>query len=230
MKAVAEYFLERGDTQDVPSWVTDNTRYDIGFVKNGELHVEPRLRRDFTRKARSNHASYLLNKGIIRNFDCFYSGMRCWIPGNSFGQGEVNDSWLLTKDHVIPLRMQRDAEEPLHVFVMSSAIMNFRLGHSPLAIKLWVRYCLSKYAYSRSSRSPETMQTVMQHVFSILDQFKSDGRYLYQPWTYEQGHVAYSFYDKICQVEQAFSQVGQDDYYKWLSEYDIRWMEELRVQ
>lgn len=230
MKAAAEYFLEHNENRVVPNWVLDDTLYDIGYVKDGELSIEPSLRRDFTRKARSNHANYLLNRGIIKNFDCFYSGVRCWIPGHTFGQGEVHDSWLLTKDHVIPLRMQKDLEEPLHVFVMSAAIMNYRLGHSPLAIKLWVRYCLSKYAYSRNSRSPETMQTVMQHVFNILNQFKADGRYMYQPWTYPEGHVAYQFYEKICKVENEFSQVGPQEYYKWLSEYDIRWMEELRTQ
>lgn len=230
MRAAAEYFLECSDISEVPHWVLDETRYDIGFVKDGELRMEARLRRNFPRKARSNHANYLLNKGIIHNFDCFYSGVRCWIPGHTIGQGEVNDSWLLTKDHVIPLRMQKDAQEPLHVFVMSSAIMNNRLGHSPLAIKLWVRHCLAKLSYSRLSRTPETMQTIMQHVFTILDQFKCEGRYLFQPWTYEQGHKAYQFYDRICQVEQAFSQVGPLDYYQWLIDYDITWMDQLRTQ
>lgn len=213
----------------------DDTLHDVGYLNKGIIEIKSLPRRHFPKKVVKSHANYLLNKGLITGFECFYSRVRCWMPNFTCNGHKFEHHFALTKDHAVPVQVAKELGGTSKHLVMSSEYLNYKLGHMPLAMKLWIRSQLTLETYDLFDHSNETVTTLRHALIKINDQFKDiNGLYLYQPWTYKDNSSARDsllFYNKLLEVDREFLQLhGVRDAYTWLSEYDVSWLESMRVR
>lgn len=213
----------------------DETLYDVAYLKDGSLEVRGLKRRNFPSSIVSSHANRLLNKGIITDFNCFYSGIRCWKPTFDVNKHRLGLHFALTKDHAVPIRNADKLGLPSSHLVMCSGYMNHKLGHFPLALKLWIRRKLVNETYDRLLRTQTTIAQLRSALIRFNDMFiDENGLYLYQPWTYIEGtdpSSANHFYNKLIEVESEYLAIrGLHDAYSWLESYDPSWIENMRVR
>lgn len=144
-------------------------------------------------------------------------------------------SFSLSKDHAVPIRVAAQFDTRSTQLVMCSAYLNNKLGHIPLAMKLWIRSQLVHVEYNRTDRSDETLRVLRRALVDISNRFDSgNGLYLYQPWTYpaeDDARESLLFYNKLVAVDRDFLKLRNPrEAYQWLREYDPSWIDAARLR
>jgi hypothetical protein len=217
----------------------DENLYPIGFLYKEEEKIEIKMlrRNQFPSFVVGNCMNYLLNKGYINNFDCFYTGTHGWV-------GEINyhtlkdekKRFFLTKEHLVSKRIANilgllDKVGKAGNIVGATSYFNYKIGHMPLVLKLWHKEKLRNIEYSREELTKKNSHIILDNIIDLQNQFLYKGSYPWQPSTYtdkEEQKISQAIFDEMIQVDKEFLLIDNvKDSFQWLKEYDPTWIEKF---
>lgn len=219
----------------VAPFMLDERLYDVGNIQDKHLVITSLKRREFPRRVIDSLANKYLNSGVIQSFECFYTGLRCWVPNFTRIGNHDNCEFALTKDHAVPLFISEKVGHRYSHIVMCADFVNKNFGHIPLALKLWLKEKLKHEKFDRNAQTKETRDIVMELLQSLKNRFMNEhGLYLFEPWTHA-GHSsedeAKAFYEKLVAADREFLTLRRrQEITTWLETYDTSWIDAFLEQ
>ncbi len=224
----------------IPPYELDDKLYPIGLLTKDEenpIEVKMLKRNQFPSNVVGSHFNRLLNWGHIDNFDCFYTGVHCWLGklDNEQLKGE-KARFRLSKEHLSSLRiakllgLQEQASNSSNLIGVS-AYFNYKIGHIPLVLKLWIKKHLEDFEYSKEEMTEQNSHKILGYIIYLQQLFLYKDLYPWQPSTYKDKNsqkIAQSIFDEMIQVDKEFILIGSlKESFQWLKEYNPNWIEKF---
>lgn len=180
----------RGNITYTP-WFNDDNLYPVcDRIIDDIPEIKYYIRRNFPSFARcSKFNTWFLNRNFTK-WRCFITDVQCFLSINYNGFPSNVLPWVLTVEHLVPLKYREFNSNPLitHGFknqdVCGKAI-NKQIGHIPLALKLLHKKTLKNIDYEREHPTYNTYLEITDYIIKTELQFKYLGRYPWHPWLYE---------------------------------------------
>ncbi len=216
----------------------DEKLYSIGHIDElNSIHIIQSKRNQFPPHIVCSYFNNALNKQYITNFNCFYTGIECWVGkhNNQFIQDE-KIRFILTKEHLSSLKNASilellDKAHNQKNIVGASLYFNDKLGHIPLVLKLWIKKNLQKMDYSRTELTKQNAYIILKKIIKLQNQFYYKNLYPWQPSTYSCPHeqkMSQSILDEMLTVNKEFLLIdNKNDSSLWLKEYNPCWIEKF---
>lgn len=223
-----------------PPYELDETLYPVGFLtesKDLPLEIKMLRRNEFPRDIVVSHFNKLLNLEYIKDFKCFYTGTNCFV--GSFNYHSLEDErkrFFLTKEHLASTRIAKilNLEDKLGKpgnIVGASSYFNYKIGHIPMALKLWIKQKLENINYSRTELTKENSHIILQYIINLQNKFFYDGLYPWQPSTYENKNsqkMAQAIFEEMIKIDREFLLIQKPkETRQWLNEYNPHWIEKF---
>lgn len=217
----------------------DETLYPIGFLQKNDDDIKIKMlkRNQFPDFVVGSCINNLLNKGYIKNFNCFYTKTNSWV-------GDVNYHLLqndkkrfsLTKEHLVSTKTAKilgllDKSGKPGNILGASSYFNYKIGHIPLVLKLWIKKNLQNINYSKTELTKANSHIILDHIINLQNKFIYKGLYPWQPQTYQDGDalkISQSIFDEMLKVDEEFLLIDNlKDSFQWLEEYNPNWIEKF---
>lgn len=217
----------------------DEQNYYLGALQGSELSIESVKRRDFPRHLVSSHINFLINRGVVKDASCFYSGLQCWLPGFDTNNTKVDVSLCMSKDHASSIKIAtilglKEKAKRSHNIVPCASYLNRNMGHTPLALKLFYKKELAKIDFDRSSINRGALSLITQEITRIQQSLMYQGLFVWQPWTYtnsQEKEYALEVFEKMIDVDRQFLKINKlKEAFTWLEAYDTAWLKGVQEQ
>lgn len=219
----------------------DENLYSIGYIDEfNNVHITKSKRKQFPPHIVTSYFNHALNKKYILNFNCFYTGVECWVGkhNSQFIQDE-KIRFILTKEHLSSLKNASmlgllNKAHNQHNIVGASLYFNDKLGHIPLVLKLWIKKNLQKMDYSRTELTKQNAYIILQKIITLQNSFCYKNLYPWQPSTYHclnDQKISQKILDEMLLVDKEFLLIdNKNDSFWWLKEYEPNWIEKFITQ
>lgn len=144
---------------------------------------------------------------------CWISGVQLYfVPWQLWDDLNRRTPWRCSREHLISGRHRPDLKVPNTAFtkgmfdplvVPCGQAVNKSIGHIPLALKVLLKQELAKLDYDRDTPTYEAFGPVIEAVIDIQNQFKVEGKYPWQPETYEEGTRGRRMAESFCETMRA---------------------------
>jgi len=224
-------------THYIHDFERDEKLYKVGLITDGAVNISMRRRNQFPSEIISTHFNRALNFNHIHNFDCFYTGMQCWV-GRGTDERVLDEKmrFMLTKEHLASIKtanvlgLSHKVHQPFNLIGVAS-YFNYKVGHIPLGLKLWIKKNLAQLDYSREELSFENSHIILAHIIALQDQFLYEGFYPWQLSTYKNNsHRKFSeaIFKEMTEIDREFLNIDNiKESYQWLEQYDPAWIEKF---
>ncbi len=174
-------------------------------------------------KTRRRHVIASMHRNNLdEEMVCFYSGVHTYLSTMHFKYSP----WEVTREHLVAVVNDGGGSGGSNI-VFAGALLNMKLGHSPLPVKLYVKQHLKECNYDRSCPTYETFCTVISHVIEAEDNLKVNGKYPWQPHTYDPTDASYEqvqdFYSDMRRTEEEFLSQPAEGRAEWIRNFRWRW-------
>ncbi len=226
-------------TKYVYPFELDEKDYFLANLVENKLEIKTIKRRDFPPNLVSSHINFLINRGIVDDAACFYSGLQCWLPNFDINNVKVDTNLCMSKDHASSIKIAtllglKENAKKSHNIVPCCSYLNRNMGHTPLSIKLFYKKELSKLSYDRNILNLEALELVTQTITRIQQSLMYKGLFVWQPWTYKEGadkEYALTIFERLIEAEKQFLQIDKlRPAIDWLNNYDTSWIEQLSLE
>jgi hypothetical protein len=174
-------------------------------------------------KGRKRHVISSMHKNSSDDdMVCFYSGVQTYLSAGEFKYSP----WEVTREHLVAVVNAGSGCGGSNI-VFAGALLNMKLGHSPLPVKLHIRQQLSSCVYDRNRPTYETFRNVIGHVIQIEDAMRVGGKYPWQPHTYDPNDPHYAmvqdFHSDMKKAEEDFLALPPEGRREWIRDFRWRW-------
>jgi hypothetical protein len=227
MNNILAKWRQKGGTQH-PA-LSDPTEFLICIGLEENQPILKKVRKvEFPRSLIHSKLNAKLNRGIVKNFNCFYSGVECyWVSWKNFELEQRKLPWALNREHLVSaynagrfLRLSTTQKENNEGnIVYAGRYINAKIGHSPLPLKILIKRHLEKCEYDRTNCTYENALKIKQYLIEYEDQYKLGGLYPWQPWTYvvpAHKQAAEELHRRMLQIELEFLRVPLKEKRAWL--------------
>lgn len=177
---------------------------------------------DRVKKRKRGLISSMHRNQCTEEMTCFYSGVQTYMSSHTFRYAP----WEATREHLVAV-VHDGAGKGGSNIVYAGALLNRKMGHSPLPVKLLLRAHLATCSYDRSKPTYSTFCTVLDHAIALENTMKVGGKYPWQPHTYDLSDSCYgqvlSFYQEMQQEERNFLALPDDERRDWIRAFRWRW-------
>jgi hypothetical protein len=224
----------------IPQYKLDEKLYPIGLLTKNEaepVEVKMLKRSQFPSKVVGTHFNRLLNLGHIDNFHCFYTGVHCWLGklDNEQLRGEKS-RYRLSKEHLSSLRIAKalgllEKASKTSNLIGVSAYFNYKIGHMPLVLKLWIKKQLESFHYPKDEMTEQNSHKILGYIIYLQKLFLYKQLYPWQTSTYKDElskKIAEAIYDEMIQIDKEFILIENiEESFQWLKEYNPNWIEKF---
>jgi len=174
-------------------------------------------------KERKRHVISSMHKNSMDDeMVCFYSGVQTYLSVTEFKYSP----WEVTREHLVAVINDGSGHGGSNI-VFAGALLNMKLGHSPLPVKMLLRHYLKSCEYDRLKPTYDTFGKVIGFAIELENSLKVGGKYPWQPHTYDPSEACYgqvqSFYREMQQTERDFLALPPEERRDWLKDFRWRW-------
>jgi hypothetical protein len=224
----------------IPPYELDETLYPVGFltgIENSPLEIKMLRRNQFPQNIVSSHFNKLLNLEYIKDFKCFYTRTDCFVGSVKYHSlKDERRRFFLTKEHLASIKIAKslNLEDKLGKpgnIVGAASYFNYKIGHIPLALKLWLKSKLENIEYSKTELTKVNSHIILQHIINLQNNFLYDNLYPWQLSTYQNKNsekIAKAIFEEMIQVDKEFLLIPKHkETFQWLKEYNPNWIEKF---